>query len=292
MAAGEAFDDDTWNIWAFEPGVIDPAGAGRPGLYRRHRAPPRRARRIARWRHAAFAGGMFSLFIALESPADYVAEHLFMAHQVQHMLLRMIAPMLIALSAPQAMLIGGLPTSLAARRADAVHGQQHAAPDLSWLTGPMALTILFLAALYVWEYPAYHDAALLERQHPRHHACHHADRRPTVLVADFRQRPAPAGLNYGIRLMMLWIVILSNIALGAYTTLKSVTLYPAYDSGRPAVRHPSADRRDGRRLHHLGAEQHDVRDRGADRHPYVGRMCHLRSSSGARQHPSRCGRPP
>ena len=34
---------------------------------------------------------------------------------------------------------------------------------------------------------------------------------------------------YGTRLMMLWMVTLSNIALGAYTTLKTTLLYPAYD---------------------------------------------------------------
>lgn len=41
-----------------------------------------------------------------------MAEHSFSMHQIQHLRLRMIAPMLIALSAPQAMLIAGLPGSL------------------------------------------------------------------------------------------------------------------------------------------------------------------------------------
>ena len=77
----------------------------------------------------------------------------------------------------------------------------------------------FLAALYVWEVPAYHDAALLnDNIHDTMHV--------TMLIAgllfwwrDFRHTaPRAGGPSYGTRLMMLWIVILSNIGLGAYTT--------------------------------------------------------------------------
>jgi putative membrane protein len=226
---GPGFDDDTWNVWAFEPGVIIPlalvgliyiAGVGRRGAV--HGA-------LQGWRHAAFVGGILSVFIALESPADYVAEHLFTAHQVQHMLLRMIAPMLIALSAPQAMMISGLPSSLRRGVLTPFMSNSVLRKIFGRLTGPAALTVLFLAALYVWEYPAYHDAALLgDNIHNTMHV--------TMLIVGllfwwriFDTRPAPAGLSYGTRLMMLWIVILSNIGLGAYTTLKSVTLYQAYD---------------------------------------------------------------
>ena len=113
---GEAFDDGTWNIWAFEPAVLIPLAllglVYAAGVLRRGATKGT----LQLWRHAAFAGGVFSIFIALKSPADYVAEHLFMAHQVQHMLLRMIAPMLIALSAPQAMLIAGLPSTCGVAR--------------------------------------------------------------------------------------------------------------------------------------------------------------------------------
>ena len=45
----------------------------------------------------------------------------------------------------------------------------------------------------------------------------------------FDLRPAPAGWRNGTRLTMLLFVMLSNIGLGAFTTLKSVLLYPAYD---------------------------------------------------------------
>jgi len=45
-------------------------------------------------------------------------------------------------------------------------------------------------------------------------------------IFDFR--PALTGIRYGVRLMMLWITILSNIILGSYLTLKKPVLYTAY----------------------------------------------------------------
>src|SRR6185312_14465371 len=65
-------------------------------------------------RDTAYFTGVASVFLALESPIDALADHLFWVHQIQHILLRMMAPMLIALSAPQATLIRGLPRTLRA----------------------------------------------------------------------------------------------------------------------------------------------------------------------------------
>ena len=224
------FDDDVWNVWAFEPSVLIPAALVAlvyvAGVLRRDAVHEARQW----WRHAAFAGGVVAVVAALESPVDYVAEHLFMMHQVQHMLLRMIAPMLIALSAPQAMMIAGFPRTAAARAAlTPLFGNAALRGLFGWLTGPVVLTILYIAALVVWEVPAYHDAALLnDNIHDTMHV--------TMLIAGlifwwriFDLRPAPAGWRYGTRLTMLLFVMLSNIGLGAYTTLKSVLLYPAYD---------------------------------------------------------------
>ena len=74
-----------------------------------------------------------------------------MAHQVQHMLLRMIAPMLIALSAPQAITIAGLPTALRRGGLTPLFGNTALRGLFGWLTGPVVLTILYIAALVVWE---------------------------------------------------------------------------------------------------------------------------------------------
>lgn len=219
----------SWMTWDLSPAIVIPAALVAliylSGAFRRTDI----ADRLRLWRHAACAAGVGSVFLALASPLDHLAEHLFSVHQIQHLLLRMMGPMLIALSAPQAALISGLPSTLRHHALAPLVANRALRAVFSILTGPVVVTALFIAALFVWQFPRYHNAALLSD--PIHDTMH-----ITMLAAGllfwwriFDFRPSPAGLTYGTRLMMLWIVILSNIGLGAYTTLKSEILYPAYD---------------------------------------------------------------
>ena len=194
------------------------------------------------WRHSAFFAGVAAVFLSLESPIDGMADHLFWMHQIQHMLLRMIGPMLIAIAAPQAMLISGLPSALRRGALAPFAGSGALRWIFSSLTNATVVTVLFIAALYVWQYPPFHNAAILNDG--IHYTMH-----VTMLAAGllfwwriFDMRPPPMGLGYGTRLMMLWITILAQIGLGAYTTLKGEVLYPAYDiAGRLFEINPLAD---------------------------------------------------
>lgn len=231
-----------WTDWGFEPSIVIltllACAIYGTGIMRRRATGDR----LRLWRHAAFFAGVIAVFLSLESPIDAMADHLFWMHQIQHMLLRMIGPMLVALAAPQAMLIAGLPQGLR-RGALAPFAGSGA---LQWifrlLTDAAVVTLLFIAALYVWQYPPYHDAAILNDG--IHYVMH-----VTMLAAGllfwwriFDMRPPPMGLGYGKRLMMLWVVTLSQIGLGTYITLKSELLYPAYDViGRLFAINPLAD---------------------------------------------------
>jgi putative membrane protein len=226
---GELHDDDRWNVWTFTPDVVGAtllvALIYANGLLLRKLD----LKQSATWRDVLFALGVMAVFVALVSPIDYMAEHLFLVHQIQHLLLRMIGPMLIALAAPQAVLINGFPSLLRHRALAPMVGSTIIRRLFSILAHPIVNTALYIAALDVWQYPPYHDAAILNE--PIHYTMH-----LTMLAAGlifwwriFDLRPAPVGLSYGKRLMMIWLVILSNIALGAYTTLKTEVLYSAYD---------------------------------------------------------------
>ena len=71
-------------------------------LYRlgRARMGGGRRRREGSWRAEAFYAGLLALVIATEPPLDSLADKLFWAHMVQHMLLQMVAPPLIVLGGP------------------------------------------------------------------------------------------------------------------------------------------------------------------------------------------------
>jgi putative membrane protein len=218
----------TWNVWEITPGIVT-LTVLTCAIYARGMVRRRTGVSAPHWsRHLAFIGGVAAVFLSVQSPLDYVAEHLFAMHQIQHVILRMIGPMLIALAAPQAMLVAGLPRILRRSLLTPIAGHSAVRGLFSLLTAPVPVTLLFIAALYVWQYPPYHDAALLDES--IHDAMHE-----TMLAAGllfwwcvFDTRPVPPASRHGVRLMMLWIVILSNIALGAYTTLKTEILYPAY----------------------------------------------------------------
>jgi len=184
---------------------------------------------LQRLRDVSYFAGVACVFLALESPVDALADHLFWVHQIQHILLRMVAPMLIALSSPQATLIRGLPRALRGGMLSPFMGLGLLRGLFGLLTNATIVTLLFIAALYVWQYPPIHNAAILNDA--IHYTMH-----VTMLVAGllffwrvFDMRPPPTGIGYGKRLMMLLLVSLTQIGLGAYLTLKSEVLYPAYD---------------------------------------------------------------
>lgn len=223
-------EQTAWAAWRFTLGVVIPAALVAAiyiaGLWRRAADLDR----ADRWRGVLFLAGLGSVFLALQSPIDPIAERLFWMHQIQHLLLRMLGPMLIALSWPEGALIAGLPAPIRRKVLSPIISNSAVRKIFGFLTHPFTATALFIFALYFWELPRFHNAALLdERIHDFMHV--------TMLFAGlifwvriFERRPAPHGLRYGVRLMMLWLAALSNIGLGSYTTLKTKILYGAYEA--------------------------------------------------------------
>lgn len=247
----ELTDASAWSAWLLTPDIVL-ATAVMAALYivgmvrrRASRVP------VPWWRHLLFFSGLAAVFLALQSSIDPIAERLFLVHQIQHLLLRMIGPMLLALSWPQGILSAGLPSSSHRGILAPVMTNNFVRRLFRFLARPAVATGLFIGTLYVWQIPRYHDFALLNE--PVHYAMHATmllsgilfwwrifDRRPPASAVQLEEEEGPQrhsrkgrsvsrGLRYGIRLMMLWLVILSNILIGAYTALKTTVLYSAYD---------------------------------------------------------------
>jgi putative membrane protein len=181
------------------------------------------------WRHAAFFWGVMAVFLSLASPLDAFADRLFFMHQVQHMLIRLLGPMLIALSQPQGVLIAGLPSWVRRKALVPLLASRAPGAIFGFLTHPVVATALFVASLYVWQWPRLHNLAILNEG--VHYLMH-----VTMLAAGllffwrvFDQRAAPKGTRFGLRLMMLWVAVLANIPIGVFTSFKSHELYTAYD---------------------------------------------------------------
>ena len=180
------------------------------------------------WQKLCFLSGLFLLFLALQSPIDALAVHLFSFHQIQHLILRMFGPFLILLGAPLTPLLRGLPrwALLGGVRPIVRNPQARWMYDL--IMNPVFTTTLFLGVLFVWQLPGAHNAAL--RNSALHELMH-----STMLLSGFMfwwlivdPKPHRSRLHYGLRILCLGIIIIPNTALGAAITFSDKVIYQAY----------------------------------------------------------------
>jgi putative membrane protein len=133
-----------WNLDPLELAILALAGV----LYwRRARTLAARRRPVPRLRAAAFAAGLLTLFVALESPIDTIGEErLFSMHMLQHLLLGDVGALLLVLGLEGRLLRPLLRIRLVHR--------------LRVLAHPLVALPLWAANFVVWHLPALFDAAL------------------------------------------------------------------------------------------------------------------------------------
>lgn len=183
---------------------------------------------IKLWQKICFFAGLFMLFIALQSPVEALAEHMFSFHQLQHLLLRMFGPLLILLGAPLTPMLRGLPRWALLGVVRPVAGNRRARRAYELITNPVFTTVLFLSVLYIWQVPSAHNAAL--RNLGLHEFMH-----TTMLASGFLfwwlvvdPKPHRSRLHYGLRILYLGLIIIPNTLLGAGITFSDQVLYSAY----------------------------------------------------------------
>lgn len=212
-------------MWQFEPEIV----TGLLVAAALYLAGVRRGAREKWWRHLLFFAGLAALGAALLSPIEPLADHVFAIHQVEHMLLRTIGPMLILLSQPQAALMRGMPDWLRRGAVGPIVANPGVRRVFGFLSYPAVATIVFVGLSWFWMIPRWHDIAILDE--PIHYTWH-----VTLLISGlfffstiFDPRPAPSGPRLGTRLVMFWCAAMGNILLGAFLTFKTVPIYHAYD---------------------------------------------------------------
>lgn len=218
-----------WSSWAFEPeiiaGVSMAAALYMVGCVRRYG----RTASISAWRHASFFAGLAVLLVALQSPLDALADHSFTMHQVQHLLLGGLGPMLLLLAAPQTLLVAGMPRAMRERVLGPLLVSRSVQATFAFLSHPVVATFVLLAAIYFWHLPKYHNLAVIDV--PSHYVMH-IMMLVSALFFFWRvldPRPAPVGAGYGVRAVMSTVAIAGSTPLAAYITFKSSVIYPAYD---------------------------------------------------------------
>jgi putative membrane protein len=234
--------------WEFSPTVLL-ACAGAVALYLRgaHR------QRVAGhpqgfWRSGAFVLGVGLVYFVMQTHYDYLSQHMFFVHRVQHLVLHHLGPFLIMLAVPRPTLAAGLPERL--YRGVLVPFWRHAWVQRVYraVQSPLVAPLLFVGLIYFWLTPSIHFDAMLSAE--RYKAMNWSMVIDGLLfwylILDPRSRGEGALLGFGARIIVLWLIILPQIALGAYIGLSRSVIYDVYDvCGRAWPLSPLTDQQVG-----------------------------------------------
>lgn len=193
---------------------------------------------VPRWRVAAWLAGLAVIALALVSPVDTYATSLFSVHMVQHVLLAMVAPPLLALGAPITLLLR-VTTPRARRRFILPFLNSRLIRAISW---PPAGWVVFAVVMWVTHFSPLFEAALEdEGVHILEHGLYLTAGAmfwwPAV-GAD----PSPRRLRPGARIAYLALQMPLNTAVGLAIYFAPTVLYAHYASLQRAWGpHPYAD---------------------------------------------------
>ncbi len=213
-----------WGPWEFS--WVEYLGCVLPAVWYvrgiRRMAPETRP---APWRQACYGLGMAAIYAVVQTRLTFLAQHLFVATQVQQFVLHDIGPFLVALSWPLAPLREGMPAPvLRALRAPPVQTVFRAVQQ------PVVAAVLFILLLAGQVVPAVVFRMMLDwRVFDAMNILVAADGVLFwCLVLDPRPRPL-AGISYLTRMVLIFVVMLPVMPVGAYIAFTSRALYGFYD---------------------------------------------------------------
>ena len=177
-----------------------------------------------------YALALAAIGSALLSPLDDLASYLLIAHMAQHELLMMLAPPLILLAKPVPVLMWGLGESFRIQTGNLLSRNsitRRVRDFLGWM--PIAWS-LYVVNLWAWHYPVFYEAALrVGWIHDLEHILFFL----TALVFWWPviqpvSRPAP--IQYGLRIVYLFLAATQDALLAGLIALSSEILYPHYEA--------------------------------------------------------------
>lgn len=177
--------------------------------------------------HCAFWAGWSTLFLSIVSPLHWLGERLFTAHMIEHGILMLVAPPLLAYARPNGVMIWGLPR-LWRRGVGAFVASGFVAALWAVFGNPLTATAVQGIVLWIWHAPPLFDWAL--RSEPAHrleHLCFFFS--ALVFWWSLLHGRGPGrgererdGINIGC----LFVTVLNSGLLGGLLTLSTHIWYP------------------------------------------------------------------
>ncbi|MGH8427133.1 MAG: cytochrome c oxidase assembly protein [Gammaproteobacteria bacterium] len=180
-------------------------------------------------RPLAFFVGVALMYGVLQTHYDYMSQHMFFLHRLQHLVLHHLAPFLIMLSAPGAILVAGVPTRFRERVLHPLAKSPFVCIPYRIVQQPTIAALFFVGLIYLWLIPTVHFYAMLNV--PLYDAMNWSMAIDGLLFWYLMLRspgPQAGGLHYGWRMLILGAVIPPQIVVGAYIALSGRDLYTIY----------------------------------------------------------------
>lgn len=212
----------------FAPALILCAGAAL--LYLRGLTRMQAAERPRIGRRIAFFSGWVLIYFVMQTHWDYLSQHMFYIHRLQHLVLHHLGPFLVVLALPLPVLARGLPAGMA----DSVFRPFWHNPVTrffyrllqNWLVAPL----LFVGLIFFWLSASVHFYAMLSA--PLYHVMNWSMLLDGLLfwalMLDPRSRREGALLGFGPRIFLLLFSAIPQIYLGAQIGLADHELYNVY----------------------------------------------------------------
>jgi putative membrane protein len=234
--------------WEFSPTVLV-AFVVAGGLFwhgLRHRRQAGLATGVGRT--LSFYVGLVLSYGVLQTYVDYLSQHMFWVHRVQHLVLHHLGPFLIMLAVPHEVLGWGLPVRL---REGVLRPLWHSWPLrllYRLVQNPLISPLLFVGLIYFWLIPSIHFDAMLSAS--RYKLMNWSMLADGLLFWWLMLDPRPPQkhvvLAYPARIVMLLAIMPPQIVIGAHIAFSKSVLFDVYSvCGRAWPMSPLVDQQTG-----------------------------------------------
>ncbi len=223
--------------WDFSPTVLLTCVVSAVTYARGLKALRARGEATGFWPPLAFFVGLALDYVVLQTYFDYLAQHMFWIHRLQHLVLHHLAALLLVLSGPAHVIKAGVPEAWRARIGTLFRERKSMRELLTaaeWLfrfiQNPIVAPLLFVGLIYFWLTPSMHFAAMLNVD--RYRAMNWGMAVDGILfwwlMLAPRRAQGSVAVGYAARILIVCLVALPQILLGAYIALHGTVLFDVY----------------------------------------------------------------
>ncbi len=215
--------------WEFSPALLL-ACAVALALYWRGLGRTYAAARPSATRRIGFSAGLLLVYFVMQTRFDYLSQHMFYIHRLQHLVLHHLGPFLIALSAPLAVLAAGVPARIGTGWIERFWRLPATRFAYRLLQNAVIAPLLFVGLIWFWLNSRIHFDAMLSE--PLYRAMNWSMLIDGllfwILMLDPRPRRDGALLGFGTRVIIVLAALVPQILIGAHIALTDNDLYDVY----------------------------------------------------------------